>query len=178
MKKIKAEIIKTPKGYEIPIGNSLTLSFKNKKKAEKFVIKFSQLIDLTLQSISQLNANVYTLYRQYYFQLPISTIHVIDENLSDFNDRFRYVFKEFSKGNSAFVFQNIDLLFIYTNTPLDLLKSFAFTHKEVALKNQTKSLINLLEIVRSDYDDNRYNPQNVSKLNSLKPLIKLKANVN
>jgi len=178
MKRIKAEIIQQKKLYKIPIGEGLTLTFKNKKKAEKFLIKFSQLIDLTLQSISQLNANIYTLYRQYYFQLPQSTIHVIDENFNDFNERFRYVFKEYSKGNSAFVFNNIDLLFIYSNTPLDLLKSFAYTHKEVSLKHQTKSILNLIRITQNDYNDNRYNPNNINKLNSLKPLIKLNSNVN
>jgi hypothetical protein len=178
MKKIKVEIIKSNKGYQVPIGDGLTLTFKNKKKAEKFIIKFSQLIDLTLQSISQLNSNIYSLYRQYYFQLPLSTIHVIDECFADFNDRFRYVFKAYSKGNSGFVFNNIDMLFIYCNTPLDLLKSFAYRNKEVSLKHQTKSILNLLEIVRADYDDNRYNPNNVQKLNNYKPLIKLKTNLN
>ena len=70
------------------------------------------------------------------------------------------------------------MLFIYCNTPLDLLKSFAYRNKEVSLKHQTKSILNLLEIVRADYDDNRYNPNNVQKLNNYKPLIKLKTNLN
>ena len=123
--------------------------------------------------LNSINSDLYSLYRLYYFQLPFDYTKQIDLAFVNFFDRFNYVFKEFSKGNSAFVYSNIEVIFDSNFIIVDNLLRFANLHKMVSLKYKVKSTKLTLNLI---YDN--YKKQRKGILNDYdrykKPIIKLR----
>jgi len=156
MKNIIIELNFSPsKNYLIHLGGQEWLNFKSKHFVEEFIRKYKSVLIDNIRYLSSFQSEIYQLYRNYYFVFDDRTERQILASLHNFDDRFGFIFQEYSKGNqNAFSFNNISYCFATAVDTLSLMKDFAKVYKEYSLKNQVfaklKILIELEKIFEID----------------------------
>ncbi|WP_228851551.1 hypothetical protein [Aegicerativicinus sediminis] len=137
--------------------------------------KYKLVIEASVRSLSIEMGQIYSLYRMYYFQLDVFDSRHINECLDSFNKQCEYIFKEYSEGNSSFVFRAIETCFSECFNIIDILKSFAQRNKETALKYQIYALHKTLDSVHNTYHEERKTIEQKAKyLKTDSPVINLK----
>jgi hypothetical protein len=156
MKQFNLEISQQKKQFLIHLGNGQWLKFDNKTRAEKYRRKYKRILKDNVYMLNLLQPNVNQLFRQSYFQMNHFEIRQIKELLQNFDDRFDYIFKNFSSGNqNAFVFQNIDTCFYCLLETTKQIHIFGQKHKNYNLTAQTKPLIKHLQYLLDSFNQDK-----------------------
>lgn len=128
------------------VGSGTYFEFRSKKRCQRFLATYRVLVTDHARVLRSLQGNIYTLYSLYYFELPDHIEYKIKDSLQEFDNRFAYVFKDFTPGNNNhFVMHNLDTCFRNLEDTLMKLKQFAQKSKHYSLINQSSALLLSLE---------------------------------
>lgn len=102
MRKVKFPIkISQNQGYEVYINSNQRLRFTNKRSAERFIVKYQNLVNVCLFDLNLEYANVFSLYRQNYFLYkPLDTTR-INRVVTEIQTGFNQVFFECKNSQNA-----------------------------------------------------------------------------
>jgi len=126
MKKIRLDISEYKGKYRVYVGSGAYFEFRSIRQCKKFLATYRVLVTDHARVLRGMQCNVYTLYSLYYFELPDLIEYRIKNALQEFDNRFAYVFKDFTKGNNNhFVMHNLDSCFRNLEDTLLNLKHFA-----------------------------------------------------
>lgn len=131
--------------YYVYVSRDIRLSFPNKTKAEKFIRTYKRVLRDTVTQLHTLNTNIYNLFSVFYLQLDPITTHRVRNLLHNFDNRFEYVFKTYSHGNSCFSVTAVWSCFDTLEDVLVELKEYSSKNKLTSLRQQTRSYIKLRE---------------------------------
>ena len=159
LKKFDVEILPgTKTKYEIHLGNCEWLTFDSLYQANKFKREYKKLITFNLRSLNNFHAQIYSLYRTFYFDLDNTTLRRVKSALFGGNEVFDKIFGKYSEGNhNAFVLKDIDLSFHLNLDALYHLIEFARCYKNYSLKNQSSALHLLLLHLEDKYQKDKRN---------------------
>ena len=161
MKKIRLDICEYRGKYRVYVGPGTYFEFRSKKKCQRFLATYRVLVTDYARLLRSLQGTTYDLYSLYYFELPDHIEYKIKKTLQEFDNRFAYVFKDFTKGNhNHFVMHDLQTCFDYLEQTLMKLKKFAQKNKHYSLTNQASALLLGLENYKTSFESSLkdYNP--------------------
>ena len=142
MKQLYLEITKYRKKYRVHLGNGNWLTFNNKTEANNFLRKYKRVIRDNVSILNITQPTINQVFRNSYFQFSERDINYYHGLFHSYDDRFKYIFKRFSPGNSnAFIFQNINTCYHILIEIVESLHSFGQRGKNYGITNITKPLL-------------------------------------
>ena len=139
----------------VSFGREEELKFPNKTVAKAYSFKLKRLIKETIISVSSIQSTIYSCYRSNYLYLPNKISHTILNNIQAFDFKIDFVFKEYSTGNSSFVFHSISYLINTLYASIMILREYANTYKVHYLKNEMNAMFNTLELIEKEFNNKR-----------------------
>ena len=171
MRKVRLEISKDKKKYKVKLDFDTHFTFTSKKKCDRFISSFTVLLTDYSRLLLQMQGNVYSMYNLYYFELSTRIERDVKNNLHDFDNRFEYVFKDYSVGNNNyFVLSNLHSCFYKLEHTIQTLKQFGQQYKHYSLINQASALLLNLENNQKSFTSTlkSYTPSSSHRTKSLK----------
>lgn len=154
MKKIRLGISEDKRKYKVKLDFDTHFTFTSKKKCDKFIVSFRLLLTDYSRLLRHMQGSIYTMYNLYYFELSIRIEQDVKNNLHDFDNRFEYIFKDYSVGNNNyFVLSNLNSCFNKLESTILTLKQFAQEYKHYSLINQTSAILLNLENNKNSFEN-------------------------
>lgn len=146
MKQIELQIsLHKNKKYRIHVERSTFLALQSKTAAEKWLRKYKKLIQTDVKQINFFIPQVYNLYRQNYFQFDDRTQREISQYILNAEDRFNYIFKQFSDSNkNVFTFHNIEIVLSSIINATSTIYKYAQKSKNYPLLHLSDPLLALM----------------------------------
>lgn len=152
MKYLDLEFSLSGQKHVVKIARHSELEFCSKTYLNKWMRKYKRLITDNVKVINLYLPQVYSLYRQHYFQINNINVHYLNTYFRDINERFEFIFKSFSEGNkNVFTFSNIDYVLANLIDALSLLKEIGQKHKIIALKFNANAMLKVLIVIEEQY---------------------------
>lgn len=158
MKKLKIDIQSALSGdsrgsYYILIPPHKRVYFSTKKEAEAHVRLLKKVLFDNISILSSLQSEMYSVYRQYYFQLPFLVSEKILFDLHSFDKQINYVFQVYQEGYQSFIFSKIQLLFnLLDSTCIRLLNFAKSKNSHANLVIKINSILKQLEVFNDYYE--------------------------
>lgn len=171
MHTVDLELKISGKKYVVTVKRSNDLELGSKTFAKNWLASYKRVIMDNVNAINLYRPQIYALFCQNYYVIPIHEIEIINEMFNNVNERFTFIFKRFSEGNkNVFTFSNIDYLL---STLLDIairLKEIGQKHKSTALSYTAKSIILTLSRLEQIYTQDKNSLNIDDRYQKLKPL--------
>lgn len=136
----------------IYLGNVEWLKHKSQSFLKKYVRTYKKVLLDNVRIINSYNAQIYTLYRTFYFDLSDIDVHNFNQYNNDFNTSFNWMFDNRGGCQNSIIFSKIDSCISTSLKMLYILLEHGQLHKNYSLKNQAESYIKMIE----NFDE-RYN---------------------
>lgn len=157
MKQLKLEISLSEynEKHFIYVGNRERLEHFSKRFLETYLRTFKKVILDNVRILNLQNAQIYNLYRTFYFDLSGIEVERISNEFEQFNKNFNWMFDNIGGNQNQIVFSKIDRCINICIDILQILKGHAQTHKNYSLKNQAESLLKLFNDFYDKFESER-----------------------
>ncbi len=139
--------------YYILIPPYRRVYFSNKKDAEEHVRFLKKVLFDNISILSSIQTDLYSMYRQYYFQLPLLTSEKLIFDFHSFDNQINFVFKIYTEGNQSYVFSKIQVLFnLLDNVSHRLLRFAKSKNSHANLVVKINSILKQLSVFNEHYE--------------------------
>ncbi|MBP0902380.1 hypothetical protein ACFSKN_02030 [Mariniflexile gromovii] len=157
MKQLKIEfsLSEYNEKHTIYLGDSNFIKHHSKTFLKKYLSTYKKVLLDNVRIINNYNAQIYCLYRNFYFDLSEIEVQNISSLFDNFNKQFNWMFDNLGGCQNSIIFSKINHC-IYTNIDiLQILKSHSHTNKNYSLKNQSESLLKMISDFQETYERNK-----------------------
>lgn len=147
MKQLKIEISLSQyhEKHKIYLGGGEWLEHKSKTFLEKYLRTYKKVLLDNVRILNSYNIQIYGLYRMFFFDLSDTEVHQITQLFDDFNRSFNWMFDNRGGSQNSIVFSKLSSCVQTTFRILNILKNHGQKHKNYSLKNQSESLLKMME---------------------------------
>jgi hypothetical protein len=146
MKQLKIELSLSEynEKHFIYLGNNECLKHKSKSFLKIYLRTYKKVILDNVRLLNIYNAQIYTLYRSFYFDLSLVEIQHITDYFNMFNKQYNWMFDNIGGSQNVIVFSKINVCVNNCIDILQILKGHSQTNKNYSLKNQSESLLKVM----------------------------------
>src|SRR5690606_29181918 len=101
------------------------------------------------------NAQIYALYRTFYFDLSVIEVNHLTRHFRDFNESFNWMFDTLGGCQNTILFSKINRCIVINLDILHILKQHAQLNKNYSLKNQSESLLKMMSDFEHQFEKNK-----------------------
>lgn len=159
--------------HTIYLGNSEFLKHKSKTFIKNYVRLYKKVLMDNVRIINSYNAQIYGLYRTFYFDLSTIEVAKVNHFFTSFNSDFNWMFDNIGGEQNSIIFNKINACISRSFDILEVLKEHGAKHKNYSLKNQAESYLKILKNFEEKYNEEKrslnvnrdYTKSNVIKIN-------------
>jgi hypothetical protein len=157
MKQLKLEISLSEYNEKpcIFLGFSEKLQHHSKTFLNTYLRTYKKVIKDNLRILNNYNAQIYSLFRNFYFDINTSDTRQISIQFKNFNDNFDWIFDNVGGCQNSIMMLKISQCIGINITILQIMKTGAQINKNYALKNQSESLLKMMNDFETIFNNDK-----------------------
>lgn len=136
----------------IYLGHAEWLKHKSPTFLKQYLRTYKKVLMDNIRILNSYNAQIYALYRTFYFDLPVSEVYSINKCNNDFNTSLNWIFDNIGGCQNSIIFKKMDSCISISLMMLDIMLKYAQTYKNYSLKNQSEAYIKMIENFEERYN--------------------------
>lgn len=153
--KIKLELSQFKENHIIYIGFNEQLKSKSKNFLKLYLRTYKKVILDNLRIVNKHNSEIYSLFRNFYFDLPTIEVSRITELFNNFNKSINWIFQNIGGDQNSIFFSKIHSCIEINSEILNILKNYCLRYKNYSLKNQVSAYLKIHHDFLKNYQNER-----------------------
>ncbi|WP_370476126.1 hypothetical protein [Tamlana flava] len=153
--KISITLSEYKEKHTIYLGGGEWLKHHSKTFLRKYLSTYKMVLLDNVKILNSYNAQIYALYRTFYFDLSCIEVSKVNQCFTDFNRQFNWMFDNIGGCQNSIVFSKISSCISISLETLYIMKRHGQLHKNYSLKNQCNAYIKIIDNFEEKYENER-----------------------